>query len=205
MMKFSAVFLAVLLTGCTLIPKTLAPVSIYDLGPVAPITVASSSRLSQTIIQVMDVSAPVWLDTQSIHYKLAYYDPARIYAYAGSRWTAPPAKLLTERFRQYFASHATNWQKGDKNKESHALANYLLKIELGEFTQVFHAQNDSQVIIRLRASLYEPNARLPVAQRSFTGEQPTQTGDAAGAVAAFILVSDNLLDELVQWLASIHS
>ncbi|WP_350282459.1 ABC-type transport auxiliary lipoprotein family protein [Nitrosomonas sp.] len=205
MMKFSAVFLAVLLTGCTLTPKTLAPVSIYDLGPVAAVTVAGSSGLSQTIIQVIDVSAPVWLDTQSIHYRLAYHDPARIYAYSGSRWTAPPAKLLTERFRQYFASHTINWKKGDKNKENHAPANYLLKIELGEFTQVFHAQNDSQVVIRLRASLYEPNARLPIAQRSFTGERPTQTADAAGAVAAFILVSDNLLDELVQWLTSAHS
>ena len=205
MTKFSAVFLAVLLTGCTLTPKTLAPVSIYDLGPATSVTVTGSSRLSQAIIQVMDVTAPVWLDTQSIHYRLAYHDPARIYAYAGSRWAAPPAKLLTERFRQYFASHAIDSQKYYKNKESHVPAHYLLKIELGEFTQIFHAQNDSRIIIRLRASLYEPNTHLPVAQRSFTGERPAQTADAAGAVAAFILVSDNLLDELVQWLFSIHS
>lgn len=201
MTKFSVVFLAALLTGCALTPKIPASVSIYDLGPV-PVTVTGLSRLSQTIIQVTDITAPVWLDTQAIHYRLAYHDPARIYAYAGSRWTAPPAKLLTERFRQYFASHATDWQNNDRNKKSHILANYLLKIELSEFIHIFHAQNDSRVIIRLRASLYEPNTRLPVAQRSFTKEQPAQTADAAGAVAAFIVVSDNLLNELVQWLSS---
>ena len=205
MTKFSAAFLAILLTGCMLTPKTLTPVSIYDLGPAASVMVTGPSRLSQTIVQVMDITAPIWLNTQSIHYRLAYHDPARIYTYASSRWTAPPAKLLTERFRQYFASHDIDWQRDNKNKENHVSVNYLLKIELSEFTQIFHTQNDSQVIVRLRASLYEPNSRLPIAQQSFTGEQPAQTDDAAGAIAAFILVSDNLLNELVQWLSGIHS
>lgn len=201
--KFPAVLLAALLIGCSLTPTTPAPAQVYDLG-LAPATGSAPPRLSQTFIRVMDIAAPIWLDTQTIQYRLAYHDPARIYTYANSRWAAPPAKLLTEHFRQYFAAHGTGWQNSGRNQANHRPANYLLKMELSEFAQIFNTQNDSQVVIQLRATLYEPDTRVPAAQRSFTMVQPAQTADAAGAVAAFILASDNLLGELVQWLAAIR-
>jgi len=199
MVKVFIAFLATLLTGCTLIPKESSPVSFYDFGLVSMST-AEAVLPSQTTIQIADISAPAWLDTQTIHYRLAYHDPARIYTYAGSRWNAPPAELLTERFRQYFATRNIN--ANNQNKE-HAPAGYLLKIDLGEFTQIFNTPDSSEVVVQLRATLYEPVSRLPVAQQNFAGRQVTQTADAAGAVAAFILVSDNLQDELVQWLSGI--
>ena len=60
------------------------------------------------------------------------------------------------------------------------------------------------MVVQLHATLYEPTSRLPVAQQNFSGRQAAQTADAASAVTAFILVSDSLLDELVQWLSDIH-
>ncbi len=200
MIKLSVVFLVILLAGCTLMPKAPAPTFVYDLGPV-PVTAPESARSPSATIRITDISAPVWLDTEAIHYRLAYYDPARIYTYANSRWAAPPAKLLTEYLRQYFADHPVS-SPPDNSKHSHAPANQLLQIDLDEFMQVFDTQNSSRVVIRLRAFLYVPGMRQPAAQRSFTIAQPAQTADAAGAVAAFILASDNLRNELVQWLSS---
>lgn len=200
MVKIFAAFLATLLAGCTLIQKESSPVALYDLGPI-PMSAAGAVLSSQTMIQVANISAPAWLDTQAIRYRLAYHDPARIYTYAGSRWNAPPAELLTERFRQYFATRNININS--QNKE-HAPTGYLLKIDLGEFTQIFNAPDSSEVVVQLHATLYEPTSRLPVAQQNFSGRQAAQTADAAGAVTAFILVSDSLLDELVQWLSDIH-
>lgn len=198
MVKISAaVLLAILLTGCTLIPREPSSISIYDLGPATVPTPGSLS--SRAIIQIADISAPVWLDTQLIHYRLAYHDPARIYTYAGSRWNASPAQLLTERFKQYFSAGNIN----NSNKD-HAPANYLLKIDLETFTQIFNTQDSSEVVVQLRATLYESTSRLPVAQQNFSGKRTTQTADAAGAVAAFILVSDDLLNELAQWASGIN-
>lgn len=200
--KFLAVLLAALLTGCSLTLTTPAPVQVYDLGP-APITTPHTFSLSQTFVRIMEISAPIWLDTQAIQYRLAYHDPARIYIYANSRWAAPPAQLLTEHFRRFLASHDADGPDNDKRQTTPS-TQYLLKIELNEFAQVFSTQNDSHAVIQLRATLYEPDAHLPIALHSFTMTQPATTADAAGAVAAFIQASDNLLGELAQWLAAIH-
>jgi hypothetical protein len=48
---------------------------------------------------IYDVSAPAWLDSPSITYRLAYLDAARPQAYADSRWVASPAELIAVRLR----------------------------------------------------------------------------------------------------------
>jgi len=78
-----------------------------------------------------------------------------------------------------------------------------LRINLEEFIQVFETPDNSRITVRLRAALYEPNNRLPIAQKNFLDERMTQTADAAGAVAVFIAGSDSLSEELIQWLSGI--
>lgn len=197
MAKISIIFLAILLAGCTFIPKASPSISTYDLGPARLSTPDPTS--SPITIQIANISAPVWLDTQSIYYRLAYHDPARIYTYARSRWNAPPAQLLTERFKQYFATQNIHSQR-----KNHTLVNYLLKIDLEEFTQIFNTPDNSEAVIQLRATLYEPTSHYLIAQHDFLGKQTTQTADAAGAIAAFILVSDHLLNELIQWISNVN-
>ncbi len=171
----------------------------YDFGPLPNVT-SRSPAFSPITVQVVEITAPVWLDTQAIRYRLVYHDPAQTYTYANSRWAAPPAKLLTERIRQHFAVHINRKNQGNKD---HPSTDYLLKIELEEFIQVFENQNDSRVTVRLRASLYERGTRSLIRLRNFSNEQTTPTADAAGAVAAFILAGDQLSDELIQWLSDI--
>ena len=192
-------FAALLLAGCTLTPQKTPPVSMYDFGSI-PRLESGHPAFLRANIQVAEISAPVWLDTQSIRYRLAYHNPARAYAYTTSRWVAPPAKLLTERVRQYFAAHIN---QEDKIRERASLANYLLKIELEEFIQIFENQDSSWVKIRLRVSLYEQKTRSLMAQRNFSGEQLTESANAEGAVAGLIKVGDELSNELIQWVDNV--
>jgi cholesterol transport system auxiliary component len=192
-------FAVLLLAGCTLTPQKTPPVSMYDFGP-TPQLESGHPVFLRANIQVAEISAPVWLDTQSIRYRLAYHNPAQTYAYTSSRWVAPPAKLLTERIKQHFATHI---DQEDKIRESVSLANYLLKIELEEFIQIFENQNSSWVKIRLRVSLYEQKTRSLMAQRNFLGEQLTESTDAEGAVAGLIKVGDGLSSELIQWIDNV--
>lgn len=195
-MKLPMVFLIILLTGCTLLPsKEPTTAAIYALGSSAATTQPAS--LVPATIQLAAITAPSWLDTSAIHYRLAYHDPARVYTYAASRWNASPAELLTERFKQYFSSKNTRYSNYKTT------TNYLLKINLVEFTQIFDSPDSSEVVIQLHTTLYELHTHQLVAQQNFIEKQNTQTADAAGAVAAFATASGNLLNELVQWLPNV--
>lgn len=188
--------IALMLAGCTLTPQAPSPVSIYDLGPM-PQSEPQRSLPLHAIIQTAEISAPVWLDTQAIRYRLAYHDPAQTYAYANSRWAAPPARLLTERIRQHIATfHAET----DRVISGTLPASYLLRIELSEFVQIFEEAHSSQVMIGWRVHLFERTTQSIVAQRNFSLAGSTETADAAGAVKAFIRLSDQLAGELTEWL-----
>jgi cholesterol transport system auxiliary component len=80
-------------------------------------------------------------------------------------------------------------------------ADYALRLDLEEFTQVFDAPRESHVIVALRASLIEPGTRTLLAQRSFNMEQPAREANTAGAVAGLTEASDRLIANLIDWLA----
>ncbi|MDT8363577.1 MAG: ABC-type transport auxiliary lipoprotein family protein [Nitrosomonas sp.] len=188
-----------LLTGCTIAPKSPAPVSTFDFGPISRIESAQLPTFSSITLQVADVIAPTWLDTRAMRYRLAYHHPAQTHAYANNRWAASPASLLTERIKQ----HITSWQNpSDRSgRNARPIGNYTLAIELEEFIQVFETVDRSHAIVSLRARLVERDTRLPVAQKRFSRIQITPSADASGAAEAFIAISDHLTAELIQWSA----
>jgi ABC-type uncharacterized transport system auxiliary subunit len=53
--------------------------------------------------------------------------------------------------------------------------------------------------ITVTAELLERAHRTPVARRTFTGEAPAPSNDAAGAVAGFNAAAGSVLDEIVAW------
>ena len=194
MMKFAIMLL--LLAGCTLVPKKTIPVAVYDFGPPASVEQHTPISIDHSIL-VTDILAPVWLDNQTIAYRLAYHDPARIYAYANSRWAASPAKLLTQRLKHKLSTHTRN---GIVSSRDGLKADYALLIELEEFTHVFDQPEQSRAVIHLRASLIERSTRQLLAQNPFTIERNTPSADAAGAVATLISASDAMAAALIDWL-----
>ena len=129
-------------------------------------------------------------------HRLAYHNALQAYTYTDSRWSSPPAFLLTQQLRQKISVDTNHLIIEDSNV---ALAEFELHIELEEFLHNFDTLTDSQVYVRFRASLVNKTHRL-IAQKIFNTSQPAPTANAAGAVKAFSIASNQLMDELVHWL-----
>jgi len=64
-----------------------------------PGAAASEAQGLRQSLLIYDVSAPAWLDSPSIYYRLAYQDAARPQAYADSRWVMSSRELFAVRLR----------------------------------------------------------------------------------------------------------
>jgi cholesterol transport system auxiliary component len=181
------------LAACSLAPKTEQP-AIYDLG--APRSHAAAKPGIAAVLYLPDVTAPEWLSGPGILYRLNYDNPARPQPYALSRWSASPAALLSGRLRSRFAAAAA---KGIVSGADGVRADYLLRVELEDFSQSFDAPNSSRVALHARASLVNIASRSLVAQRVFVVEQAAATPDAPGAVQALGAASDEFMESLLKW------
>jgi len=192
--RLLVVTLIALAGGCGLGPQIKeSPVS-YDLG-----SLKSYPRGNPEIdvaLLLPDVSAPAWLDNQGIIYRLNYQDAAQTRVYAGSRWAAPPAQLLSQRMRNRFAAAASSIVTAGTG----ARADYALQVDLEDFSQAFESESQSRVSMRLRASLIRVAGRTLVAQRTFELEQPAAP-NAEGAVKALGATSDAMIERLLEWTA----
>jgi cholesterol transport system auxiliary component len=176
--------------GFSPISSSSSEVTQYDFGPMPP---RNAAGLQQSLL-VYDVNAPGWLDSPLIYYRLAYQDATRPQAYADSRWVGSPAELIAGRVRGRLA---TTGKAGVVHPADGTRANYALRLELDEFTQVFDAPGQSKGVVRLRASVLGRSALI--AQKSFSAERRAATPDAEGGVRALIAASDEIVDQLVSW------
>jgi cholesterol transport system auxiliary component len=181
------------LAGCALAPQPRPAPALYDFGAPAA---WNSPRLSPSLA-IPRVSAPEWLESSALQYRLAYQDPLRYHGYAESRWVASPPQLLTERLRQASAQASSGGAVRDTDGVK---ADYLLRVELEEFSQVFASPQESRGVVRARGSLVRSGGVL-VAQRGFAVEKAAVTADAAGGAQALAAAADELVAELLGWAA----
>lgn len=198
-MKNLLILAVVLVSGCAAL-RSQPPLSVYDLGtgPLQEHATASEPEPSAPRRSVrMTITAPVWLDSPAIRYRLAYHDPARIHVYSGSRWAGTPAALLAQRIKDRIAAagREVTIAPGEGVR-----ADYALHLELEEFSQVFDSPRGSHVVVKLHASLVRPGQRTLVAQRGINVEQPAQEASAAGAAHALAAASDRAAGMLLDWL-----
>lgn len=198
MKKSVFIFGLLLLTGCTVIPRPDPSTVTYNFTVLTP----SAEQPEQQHVKngkkilIPQATAPLWLDNPAIHYRLAYHNAAQSYTYANSRWSSPPAFLLTQQIKQKIAAGTHHLVIKDS---SVATADYELHIEIEEFSQIFDTLTNSYVAIRFRASLVN-NAHRLVGQKIFNTTHATATADAAGAVSSFTVASNQLINELIEWL-----
>jgi cholesterol transport system auxiliary component len=187
----AAVALAAL-TSCALGPQREPAVS-YDLGP--PGSGAAPPAIPALLL-VPEVSAPAWLDSSGIVYRLSYDNSARPQAYAASRWVAPPPALLTHRLRSRLAGTG-----GILTGSDGVRADYALRVELEDFSQSFSSPTASRVTLRARTSLVRLADRALIAQEVFTVGKDAPSADARGAVAGLGQASDEFIETLARWTA----
>jgi len=197
-MKFASwIFAVLLLAGCSAGPTTRDTPVAYDFGPQR--ADAGSAKSVRASVLFGNVSSPAWLDTSAVVYRLAYQDASRQQAYANSRWANAPAALLTQRLRARLAAET---EGGVVSPGDGARADYALRVELEEFSQMFDAADRSRGVVVARASLVNTAKRSLVAQRSFSIERAATSIDAEGGVRALVAAGLELSDAIVAWTAS---
>ena len=187
---------ALLLTGCNLGPAVKDVPAMYDLG--APRNYAQKEPRIRPSLLVYSVSAPGWLETPGIIYRLNYRDAARQQIYATSRWASPPAVLLTQRLRARLAAASDGGVVGAADG---ARADYSLRVELDDFSQVFDGAQDSRGIVVARASIVNLARRSVLAQKTFTVERAAESANAEGGVRALSAAGDELIEAVAAWTA----
>ncbi len=192
-MRWARVLFAPLLTACVGAPSSPPPTT-YDFGLGVP--ALTVDRPLPGSLAIADVTAPDWLTGDGIIYRLAYDNAARPAIYSQSRWVAPPTELFTQRLRQRLANIAAG---GVTHGSSNIATDYLLRLELEEFSQVFDARDQSRAIVKARASLFDSQPGSLLTQEEFTAQRPAGP-DAAGAAHALREASDAVLDQIAQWL-----
>ncbi len=192
MLRIGILLCLLALGACSIAPQP-RDFAAYDFGPAAPAKAEPRIALNLT---VAEVSAPFWMENANLYYRLAYADAARPLAYANSRWVMPPAALLTQRLRATLqqASKAAVVSPADGVR-----TDYVLRLDLEEFSQVFDSAEKSRGVLRLQARLVR--GRELAAQQSFAVDLPAPSANAEGGVRALSAASDEAGRRLADWLA----
>lgn len=188
------------LAACSLTPAQ-PPVALeFDLGPVpsaalptAPATAGNPGPGAPTApadtgvppIRLQGCSAPLWLDSTAMRYRLLWRDPLQVLAFRDSRWVAPPCALLGQRLRELLPVGSGQAR--------------ILTIAVDDFSQQFASANDSSVHVRLHAALAVGPDPAPLRERMFERSAPAPHADAAAGAQALAAATDALLAELRDW------
>ncbi len=173
------------LSGCGVGPKPKEAVGAYDFGLPSPAPSVPVKGLSQAL-----VTAPNWMDSTALYYRLAYVNAARPAAYAQTRWVSTPSNLIEARLKE--RAVAGGVLLGG--------AGPALRVEIDEFAQVFDQEKSSRAVLRARASL--ASGRDVTAQKAFSIDVPSATPDGPGGAAALASAANRLVDEVLTWTAT---
>lgn len=161
-----------------------APLAIYDFGP----SPAEALVAQRRVPLALEVRAPLWFDTMGIDYRLAYIDAARLREYARARWAGPPAQMLQQRLSQQLRL----------SPSGQGQARCLMRVEIGEFSQVFSAPDASRGVVQGRVVLLD-RSRRQLAELPVNLEKAAVTQDARGGVGALSEAVDQLAADLRSW------
>ena len=181
-----------LLAACSPTRREAMTIHYYDFGPES----AAVPSHIPTVLQVPNVSAPEWLESTAIQYRLAFRDPQAVYTYASGRWLAPPNSLLTSRLKYFLGGGAGVASPADAIRTG-----CVVRVALEDFSQTFDSEKSSHVTARARASLVANDGKGLIAQQIFGGDRPTPTADLSGGVVALGASGDALAGDIAKWLA----
>lgn len=175
--------LLVMLGACGSLPKPSAAPALFDFG------IAPTSTVAPIPVKLGRVEAVPGLEHVDMRYRLAYRNPAQVFAYTESRWAAAPADLLAQRLRHYGFSPTAS----DCN----------LRVVLETFDQVFDSPTSSHVVIGLRADVINGGGRsVRVVSTQIVKEHAASSADAKGGMTALSDATDDAIAALRGWVAA---
>ncbi len=192
--RYGVLLACVVSSACSLPISRRAAVARYDLGA-EPSSLPNAPGLACVIV-VHEPTAPAWLDNRSIAYRLGYEEPARIRQYASNQWALSPVQLFGDRLRHRMASIT----KGGAIPDYGIEADYWLRVQLDDFSQLFETPHASRGLVRVSAVLLKGRRRAFLAQASFERAAVAPTADARGGVVALAAASDQLVEDVIAWV-----
>jgi cholesterol transport system auxiliary component len=177
---------------------------VYDFGPGAIAEVTSNRMASLPTLVLTGVESSAALDNTAVLYRLGYSDAQQLRPYAQARWSMAPAQLVRQRLREQLGQRRAVLQSAQG--QAAAKPAMTLHLELDEFTHWFETAERSSGLVRMRATLAQPEGGVErlLAQRSFVVQRPASSADAAGGVRALTVATDVLIGELEQWLGQVE-
>ena len=172
---FLVIALIAMATACSVGSRPGVPIS-HDLGPIAEQTTDSTAVI---------IDAPVWLWDERIRYRLLYDDATVIRYYNLDRWEAPLPALLENRLTI----------AGTRP--------YSLQIQLTQFEQQFVTVDNAHVVMSLTVKAFTGEGYQLLGKRSFNLSQKTVSPDAAGAIAGFIALTEQVNADIQSWLETL--
>ncbi len=169
------------LSGCGLLPPHAAPPRYHDFGP--PVT----GQPANAGLYLREVTAPAWLDSGEIQYRLLMTDSTQLRAYATARWIAAPSRLLAQRLREQLPGTGS--------------PHYGLRVELERFEQDFDTPDHARAVMQLHAVITAADGTT-LAAHDFTFSTPTPP-DVAGAITGLAALAQQATEAILAWSASV--
>lgn len=182
-------------SGCSILPES-EPATLYrlpssDVQPVTPSSDAITTR------QRLAVAAPQAGHLLSSNRIVVYPEGNIVNVYEGARWQEDAPDLLQSRLitglqqSRLFASVGSDSLPSER----------LLLSELRHF-QSDYATHPPTVKVQLDVQLVSTQNRASIATQSFTTSAQSISTDIPDVVNAFGIASDELAEQLVNWLAN---
>lgn len=192
---FSLTCLAVLTaTGCSILPGS-DPATLYRL-PTSDVATNSQSPRYQASPQRLGIATPEAGHLLSSNRIVVYPELNVVNVYEGARWHEDAPELLQSHLisglqqRQLFASVGSDRLPSD----------LLLFSELRHF-QSEYDNTPPSANIQLDVQLVDAQDRQTITAQTFSTRSQASSVDIADVVDAFGQASDQLTDQLAQWLA----
>lgn len=201
MSKYGRILLSILmltLSGCGLTGTQrgeLYPQRYTLSAPASP--VSSPSPELPVVLGIASVSAPNWLNSAGMIYRLEYDTTGRLATYSRSRWAGPPAAML-QRVLENTLADSGHFKAVTDDGDS--AASVVLRVSLTDFEQVFTSRQHSVGVLNARATLLQSGTESVLAQHAFHYQIPASSADAGGGVQALDKASSRFSVALDQWL-----
>lgn len=197
----TAIGLLTLLAGCSPFASPGIQPDRYTLGPAPAIAAdhgtSESTRIPLTL-HLSQVTAPDWLDSNRMVYRLNYGNDQQLASYTRSEWAATPAEMVTDNLRTALRNRHLFAAVVD---DTTGQANLSLQLGLTDFSQQFSDVKTSQGHITATATLVNTHTGEVMAQRTFEMQAPAPSADAAGGAHALAKADQKLDTAIARWLA----
>lgn len=190
---------AATLAGCAALGGTEHYPKRYTLDTGAAETAGTNAPSTGYTLDLRPVSAPKWLNSKRMLYRLDYTDDARLAAYTRSSWADTPARLVGQNLGDALSASGLFAAVLDHTA---GRADLALKVDLSDFSQHFAAAHNSRGRISATATLVRADNGEVIAQKRFESTAPAPSANAVGGVSALTRADTQLDHDIRRWLAS---